>query len=179
MPAVCAACRARHSASRLSPKWWRRHLVIAAIALLLIALAWWTHASIQRSVLEMRATEMTTARDSVVMALRLWIDQEIARAEIVAADPRVVELTTDLVEFWATGPPVEAVRAHPARRELLSVLEIWGGVESTGLKGAVGVKDTRYSTITTNYDEESMDPTARYVRYLLRAADGHTVIHLH
>jgi len=70
--------------------------VIAAAALLLGGLGWWTYANVKASVEEVRATGLRALLDTEIAALDIWVDYSRRDALRAAGDPALADLAAAL-----------------------------------------------------------------------------------
>jgi hypothetical protein len=73
----------------------RRTGATLSAALVLITLGFWTHSRVSNALLDLRANELETVLKAQVSGLERWIQGQISRAKVLAADPRMVRATQE------------------------------------------------------------------------------------
>ncbi len=81
-------------------------------ALLLGSAGWWVHRSVESAMRQQRVDGLTTILDADVAALRQWMDNQRATAELVAADET---LQTMVQELLALSDSTQEARSRLAR----------------------------------------------------------------
>lgn len=89
--------------SRFGFRWW----YLVAGVLLLAAVGWGANTYLERAIKRQKAVELATLLDADVTAMRVWLDSEKGLATVVAGDPVVRQLVSDLL---TTAEPREGAR---------------------------------------------------------------------
>ena len=91
----------------------------AVFALLLGAVGFASYTSIRESAKQQLAERLLTVRDASVTSLRIWSDEKKAQAQVMAADPVVIEYARALVDLSRRAKDLPSeLEAHPAQAAL-------------------------------------------------------------
>src|SRR6516164_8609600 len=95
---------------------WIRPLIGAAV---LAAVAWWVNRAVEGAVREHVAAALTTIRDADVTALRIWMKEQEANAQILAMSDKVRPAVRELITLGERAGTSDAeLRQSPRQAEL-------------------------------------------------------------
>jgi hypothetical protein len=129
----------------------RRRIAVLAAAVALVALGLWTHARVERALLEIRANELTAVLEADIAAMEVWIQGQKLQLQQLARDPQVIRLAEELLEIGREGEPaIPALLQAEARRALVEVLAPYK--RETG-SGDIPIFNERGFLVFNNYTE--------------------------
>ncbi|MBN8249246.1 MAG: hypothetical protein J0L84_17605, partial [Verrucomicrobia bacterium] len=131
----------------------RRRLLLGApllAAALVAGAGWWSHRVVRRTLESKLQDDLQTVLNANVTALEIWLNTQTRLAGVLAGDPKIRELTLDLVRLGSNpqaNPPGPGLQNPAVATELQKVLD--ARIQSSGY-GAVLVLNTNLQILATS-----------------------------